>query len=361
MNIDKFIFFVDDEAEQAPGTVPVLESVNQGDIVSVGKKRWQILRSLGSFQAYAYKHPSKHKKLYMIQAGSRDEPNEVVVFEVGGSGQRVGKDIATGTVSLTTKPNQVGGKVSKPKKDYALEADIAEVNRRRRARGQRPIALDQGWTPYEIESMLDKMRYDARRSPNPVRGVDADEFCEIVARAYEAAPDFEPDEAWRWERLAEHVRKMFRRISSRYEVDFVPGQPYETAEEMVEEVMRTGRIEISTDYNVHPTFDEKTNLQFRAVHDVLAHILPAEAGDFSSKGELQAYNLHRSMAPPDTWPALFTEVVGQACYAGARGRFPTQKIAVLPGFDYYEVGSYTGSPRKHRHKTAANPKRRLMS
>ena len=41
-------------------------------------------------------------------------------------------------------------------------------------------------------------------------------------------------------------------------------------------------------------------------------------------------------------PALFTEVVGQASYYLHRGNFPEQKIAFLPGFDYFNLGKVEG-------------------
>ena len=46
--------------------------------------------------------------------------------------------------------------------------------------------------------------------------------------------------------------------------------------------------------------------------------------------------------PPKSYPALFTEVVGQACSFIVNGQFPEQKIALLPGFDYEKVGVVEG-------------------
>jgi hypothetical protein len=46
--------------------------------------------------------------------------------------------------------------------------------------------------------------------------------------------------------------------------------------------------------------------------------------------------------PPKSHPALFTEVVGQACSFIVNGKFPEQKIALLPGFDYEKVGVVEG-------------------
>jgi hypothetical protein len=75
------------------------------------------------------------------------------------------------------------------------------------------------------------------------------------------------------------------------------------------------------------------------VHDYIVHILPGARGpDFTRRGEIRAYNLHRRLAPKDAWPALFTEVLAQACYKNARGEFPVQKVAVLHDFDFFNVG-----------------------
>jgi hypothetical protein len=183
-------------------------------------------------------------------------------------------------------------------------------------------------------------RGQARRyNINPVLLRDYGAYCEAVAKAYDKAPLVDANEAWRWKKLAAHVQRFYKRMLTKIDVEFVPGQPYDNAKQMRREVNRTGVLYISTDYNEHPVFTPKQNLKLRAVHDYIVHILPGKGGpDFSQRGEIRAYNLHRRLAPPDTWPALFTEVAAQACYNTVRGEFPVQKIAVLP-FDHYNVGA----------------------
>ena len=174
---------------------------------------------------------------------------------------------------------------------------------------------------------------------NPLALSDYHDYCQLVADAYDRAPLVDEDEVWRWKKLATHVNRFYKRMLSDIDVEFVPGQPYESADQMRREVKKTGVLYISTDFNEHPIFTPLQNLKFRAVHDYIVHILPGEGGpDFSERGEMRAYNLHRRLAPPDTWPALFTEVAAQACYNETQKHFPVQKIAVLP-FDYYDVGS----------------------
>lgn len=177
---------------------------------------------------------------------------------------------------------------------------------------------------------------------NPIRLEDYSAFCEEVAQAYDALPMWDGDEVWRWEILRDSVERMYKQILTKVEVEYVPGQPYDTAEQMRREVQETGVLKISTDFNEHAFFTPEENLHFRAVHDYVVHIIPGDRGpDFSERGEIRAYNLHRRLAPRDAWPALFTEVAAQACYANVRGEFPVQKIAVLDGFDFYNVGWYT--------------------
>lgn len=91
--------FIDDvqDSSMSTSTIPTMK---RGDIVSVGRTKWVVMRTLGSFQALAYKHPSKHRKLYEILALSRTG-FDVVVFEVGGSGQRISDDIVSGPLRVT--------------------------------------------------------------------------------------------------------------------------------------------------------------------------------------------------------------------------------------------------------------------
>lgn len=182
---------------------------------------------------------------------------------------------------------------------------------------------------------------------NPLILADYGSYCDIVADRYEDAPDFDEDEAWRWDLLIKSTEDFYDKMLHEVDVVFVDGQPYGSAEEMAELVDETGVLEVSKDYNEHPIFTKLQNLKFRAVHDYIVHILGKSS--FTRRGEIRAYNLHRRLAPRDTWPALFTEVAAQACYANSHGEFhPVQKIAILPGIDFYRVGNIEGYEVKDR-------------
>ena len=112
---------------------------------------------------------------------------------------------------------------------------------------------------------------------------------------------------------------------------------------------KTGILKISIDYSEHPYFSVIDNIVFRTVHDYIAHILGNH--DFGAKGELACYNLHAKMAPKDAIPALFTEVVGQASTTIVTGKFPKQKIVILNGFDFINVGMVDDDNYEIKDKT----------
>lgn len=167
-------------------------------------------------------------------------------------------------------------------------------------------------------------------------------FCERVAAAYEAAPMYEERAVPSFKALRDSIDRLYRRLLSRVEVVFVDGQPYSTAAQMRREVARSGVLFISRDFDEHPFFSREENLRFRTVHDYVVHIVGKGHPEFGQRGEIRAFNLHRALAPPAAWPALFTEVVGQVCYETVHGRFPAQKVALLDGFDFVEVGLIEG-------------------
>jgi hypothetical protein len=97
----KFSFFPEADDYTPPPlteTRRVFRDVKRGDVVTVGKTRWVIMRPVGDVQAYAYKHPSKRTKLYEVRVDGEDE---VVVFEIGGSAQRISDDLVRGPLRAT--------------------------------------------------------------------------------------------------------------------------------------------------------------------------------------------------------------------------------------------------------------------
>lgn len=193
-----------------------------------------------------------------------------------------------------------------------------------------------------------------------------DEYAVMVADAYDAAPVFDQAAAKHWNSLNSSNYIWWKRLISEAEIIFVSGEgkykdkpssisidgkpyklqylaggePYGSAAEMSSSFKNDGVLYISIDHSNHPIFSLEDNIVFRTVHDYIVHIKGNY--EFGLKGEIASYNLHAKIAPNDALPALFTEIVGQACYAVTRGDFPTQKIAILEGFDYKNVGAVEG-------------------
>ena len=161
-------------------------------------------------------------------------------------------------------------------------------------------------------------------------------YAELVTRAYEAAPEFDQAAVDSFKTLSPFIEKMFKQIQSKVKVVFSETDPYESDEHMKREVRETGILKVYTGHSDHDVFSPELNVKLRVVHDWMAHIQPNT--NFTQKGEIQAYNAHLKTIPPAGAPALFTEVVGQAMYFTTRGNFPVQKIAILKGFDFFNIG-----------------------
>ena len=135
------------------------------------------------------------------------------------------------------------------------------------------------------------------------------------------------------------------RIESKIDVHFVEEHPYANVKELRDDVFNNQIMKVSTLDAEHDIFDPQTNAKFRTVHDFMSHVqaIGSRGTDFSLKGEIQSYNTHLKTMPPAAWPALFTEIIGQAStYFYQGGEFGEQKIALLDGFDYENIGVVDG-------------------
>jgi hypothetical protein len=182
-------------------------------------------------------------------------------------------------------------------------------------------------------------------------------YSQLVADAYAKAPKMDSSVVHHWHSLNASNHTLFQRLLGKVNLIFTtegnPGNgvmtikgkkykliqsadPYENAQQMAADVKQNGTLKISIDHSEHPIFSVEDNVIFRTVHDYIVHILGNHP--FGAKGEIASYNLHAKLVPKDAVPAIFTEVVGQACVAVTTGNFPEQKIALLPGFDYINIG-----------------------
>ena len=185
--------------------------------------------------------------------------------------------------------------------------------------------LLESWKDYLYERLMLK--------PGPT-GWDL--YGELVARAYEQAPSYDPAAVASFEALEPFINKMFNQIQSRAKIEFVDEDPYPSEREMCIDAIQNGVLKIWRGGTEHPVFTPELNLKLRAVHDYMTHC--QRGTNFTLQGEIASYNAHMKTVPPEAAGALFTEVVGQASHFIKRGFFPEQKIAILPGFNFDRVG-----------------------
>jgi len=179
-----------------------------------------------------------------------------------------------------------------------------------------------------------------------------DKYAQLVGKAYMDAPEFDQRAVSSYKAMIPFIERMFKQIQSRVKVEFVNYHPYENADELRKDVKETGVLRIAKADSDHPIFTNEQNVKFRAIHDYMSHIqaIGSRGTEFSLRGEIAAYNVHLKTIPKTAIPALFTEVIGQVCaYYYLGGRFPDkQKIAILPGFDYINIGRVEGRDIKNK-------------
>jgi hypothetical protein len=175
-----------------------------------------------------------------------------------------------------------------------------------------------------------------------------DKYAQLVADAYDAAPMRSGAGVKSFKTLQEHIIRMFTRLQSKVQVEFVEDDPYQSAEQMEREVKETGILKIYSGDNQAEAWDRpEINLMLRAVHDFAAHMGAMGKGkirSFTFKGEYQSYNKHLQLigCGSKATGALYTEIIGQVSFFRHTGRFPKQKIVTMPQFDWCKLGNVQG-------------------
>lgn len=201
-------------------------------------------------------------------------------------------------------------------------------------------------------------------------------FAITVAEAYFEAPVLQAEQAWRWSALVYSNDILLRKAASKVKITYTENDPYANEVDMLKDIVFNKRLFIYSGHSDnHPKFSANENVVFRTIHDYFAHaaknaksmeafykkqqlVSPQEAAGairdfefshsgFNLRGEINSYLAHAKLVPPDVLPALFTEIIGQVCCVVVTGDFPTQKVAVLEGFDFRNIGKVSG-PREQR-------------
>jgi hypothetical protein len=154
---------------------------------------------------------------------------------------------------------------------------------------------------------------------------------EEIAKAYRALPVFDPKALPAWEALANETRAQAKAIMRQIDVQVVDDpEPYETAQEMCEDIKRNGRFLVSRANSDHPVWSPEDNINFRIVHDVIGHC--QSGGDFSWRGENMACGVHFPLVSSLAQEALFTECIGQTAYYSFYRGFGPQKVGLMSEF-----------------------------
>lgn len=170
---------------------------------------------------------------------------------------------------------------------------------------------------------------------------------ELIARAYDAAPLITPEAGDAYRTLAAYVRDRFVLLHAQ---GWRTVPTLDDAAPELAEVARTRIVPVYDSAHAHPALSDGENYMFRAVHDVYGHLASDPVAPFGLAGEIStartqaedftawafAHNV-RGRAYLDAHAALWTEIVGQASYHAARGRFPVQKAALLDPEQFIEI------------------------
>ncbi len=120
------------------------------------------------------------------------------------------------------------------------------------------------------------------------------------------------------------IHQAFRQLP--IQVQFVDHDPYQSFEQMRDQVRSTGQMLVYKGSSETPLWTPHTNWMARAVHD-WDHIV--RSCDFSMEGEAAAFR-HAAACRPGLAPLYLSEIMLQAAIANYQGAFVPQKLVLAP-------------------------------
>lgn len=238
------------------------------------------------------------------------------------------------------------------------------------ARQFEPVAhVAQGAQRYAAAKGMDWKQPDPQLQNDHRRGFAQAQTYERSMQS--SAPTPRIEEAYR--HATDHIRQQYDFMTAPGPVgmgikhEVTTEDPYPSAHDMAEDLRQNRRIRTyatattSAGGKQAPTlqaFDNDTNDQFRAVHDVFGHA--ATGRGFSRHGEEAAYVSHSQMFPKEALPALASETRGQNSYLNYRGdvsEFPEVGAKKVDMPDWAVKPGPLPVGRVSRRKTQADQKR----
>lgn len=210
-------------------------------------------------------------------------------------------------------------------------------------------------------------------------GNDFVAYCIVVAEEYRELPTYDEDVASLWKEVASHNEKMLGKIMKKVDIQYTSRDPYKNQKEMMYDIIVNNRMKIfkTPSDDDHPGLTGVENDILRAVHDFVGHHLPNEKefakmlakdnyektpnykdyrfskNSFTVRGEINTYLTHTKLLPKRLKPVFFTEIVGQICTYFTTGDYTDNKVAIMKGIDFDNIGKFTDnelSNRKARYK-----------
>jgi hypothetical protein len=153
-----------------------------------------------------------------------------------------------------------------------------------------------------------------------------------VSAHYNALPSYDKKAEPAYRALADEIDKQYEFLTKKLgvKVTVTDKDPYHNVDELIADLNNHKMSVLSTkSTGGHPIFTNEQNDRFRAVHDAFAHA--GTGRGFDRNGEEAAFQAHYGMMHTDlARQALATETRGQNSVLITTGKFPEQKVAVLP-------------------------------
>lgn len=152
-----------------------------------------------------------------------------------------------------------------------------------------------------------------------------------IAEAYSKANIYDPKAAAAFHELGQDSVRRYNQLKQHLNITETDDpEPYRNAQEMIEDIQKRRKLNVSRANSDHPIWDTPTNVAFRAVHDVLGHAV--SGGNFDWQGENAACAAHFPLLSENAQKALWSECIGQTGYAAHYKGFGPLKVALFPQF-----------------------------
>lgn len=153
-----------------------------------------------------------------------------------------------------------------------------------------------------------------------------------VAKAYDNLPNYNEAAVPYFEAFRDETAEQYKYLTEvlGVKVEVTSEDPYANIEELFADLRDNNRIKVLSAESTGevPMFSNEQIEMFRAVHDAFGHA--AIGRGFDRHGEEAAFRAHAQMYSDDAALALESVTRGQNASLIFNGKFPTQKIAILP-------------------------------